>query len=103
METKPATGRGRSPLNRDHIDLAFRGGRSLGVRADYLPSGGVREWEIPIYGNISRDEDDGGDDDFTEKDTFSKWIETSWNIVTFDDLMYTNLLLAAGFMFLSQN
>ena len=25
METKPATGRGRSPLNRDHIDLAFRG------------------------------------------------------------------------------
>jgi len=23
FETKPATGRGRSPLNRDHIDLAF--------------------------------------------------------------------------------
>ena len=50
----------------------------LGDRADYLPSGCVREWEIPIYGNISRDEDDGDDDDdFTEKDTFSKWIETS--------------------------
>jgi hypothetical protein len=49
------------------------GGRSLGVRADYLPSGCVREWEIAIYGNISRDEDDGGDDDddFTEKVTHS--------------------------------
>ena len=90
LETKPATGRGRSPLNRDHIDLAFTvflGGRSLGDRADYLPSGCVREWEIPIYGNISRDEDDGDDDDdddFTEQDTFSKWIETSWNIVHSD-------------------
>jgi hypothetical protein len=45
-----------------------------------LPSGCVREWEIANYGNISRQEEDGGDDDdddFTEKDTFSKWIETS--------------------------